>query len=106
MPYKTKEARRAAYNPVRRKAQYRDSYHRQRLYGLSEDVYQALLLKQGGLCAICGGPPKRRTLAVDHDHKSGEVRGLLCDRCNVGLGWIEDFEYQHNANRYLVEHAG
>ena len=46
--------------------------------GLPLAEYDALLAAQGGGCAICGNPPKTRRLHVDHDHKTGEVRGLLC----------------------------
>lgn len=44
--------------------------------------YDKMLAAQGGKCAICKRPPKSRRLAVDHDHKTGKVRGLLCFRCN------------------------
>jgi hypothetical protein len=57
--------------------------------GLSLAEYDALLAAQGGGCAICGNPPKTRRLDVDHDHKSGKVRGLLCHRCNRALpSWV------------------
>lgn len=68
---------------------------RQKTYGLSAEEYARLLAAQAGVCAICLRPEtaKRRgitkTLAVDHDHASGRVRGLLCVRCNVMLGWFE-----------------
>ena len=63
---------------------------RSRLYGLSLEAYQELLAQQGGVCAICGSPPGKRALAVDHDHVTGEVRALLCTRCNVGIGGFRD----------------
>ena len=63
---------------------------RSRLYGLTLEAYQDLFARQGGVCAICGAPPGNRALAVDHDHGSGEVRGLLCTRCNVGIGGFRD----------------
>lgn len=53
-----------------------------------------MLVAQNGGCVICGSPsPKRKGsvhLVVDHCHKTGAVRGLLCYRCNVGLGNFED----------------
>jgi Recombination endonuclease VII len=58
------------------------------LYGLSGDQYNALYNAQGGCCAICGRTDKR--LAVDHDHSTGYVRGLLCGRCNPALGAFRD----------------
>lgn len=56
---------------------------------LSPEDYEALLQHQGGVCAICGRKPKER-LVIDHSHSSGLVRGLLCNRCNLGLGLFED----------------
>jgi hypothetical protein len=57
--------------------------------GLSVEEYDAMLKAQGGGCAICGNPPKTRRLDVDHDHKTGKVRGLLCHRCNRALpNWM------------------
>lgn len=62
----------------------RDSYLR-RKYGITEEQYEELKLAQGGKCAICLKKPRTRSLAVDHDHKTGSIRGLLCSRCNHGL---------------------
>lgn len=59
-------------------------------YGLEVSDYDALLRAQGGKCAICRARPKSKRLAVDHDHKTGAVRGLLCSRCNhdlMGSAW-------------------
>lgn len=62
----------------------------EKTYGLTPDQYEALLKRQGGKCAICRAKPKSKRLAVDHDHGTGEVRGLLCSRCNhdlLGSAW-------------------
>jgi len=62
----------------------------EKTYGLTPDGYDALLKAQGGRCAICRARPKSKRLAVDHDHKTGAVRGLLCSRCNhdlMGSAW-------------------
>jgi hypothetical protein len=57
--------------------------------GFTAEDYDRLLAAQGGGCAICKAPPKTRRLHVDHDHKTGAVRGLLCHRCNRGLPtWV------------------
>lgn len=60
-------------------------------YGITLEDYDAKLAEQGGVCAVCGkAPSARRRLAVDHDHKTGEVRGLLCTQCNQALGLLKD----------------
>lgn len=59
-------------------------------YGITGDDYETLAKLQGGKCAICRARPISKRLAVDHDHKSGAVRGLLCGRCNhdlMGNAW-------------------
>jgi hypothetical protein len=59
-------------------------------YGLTSADYDTLLEAQGGKCAICRGRPQSKRLAVDHDHNTGAVRGLLCSRCNhdlMGASW-------------------
>ena len=66
---------------------------RQKHYGLSESDFSAMWADQNGLCPICTGTlagPQHNACAVDHDHKTGRVRGLLCLRCNVGLGNFQD----------------
>jgi len=62
---------------------------RRRGIELTWPEYLALFTKQKGLCAICKEPSPGRNFDVDHDHDTGEVRGLLCRRCNVGLSAIE-----------------
>jgi hypothetical protein len=65
-------------------------YHLKK-YGMTLDGYQLMFLAQNGRCAICRNPPADgQVLRVDHDHSSGEVRGLLCLKCNVGLGCFRD----------------
>lgn len=60
-------------------------------YGLTQQQYDELLEGQCGVCAICGqGSPDSRRLAVDHCHQTGAVRGLLCHRCNMGIGLLAD----------------
>jgi hypothetical protein len=81
-----------------------------RKYGLTKEQYEALALKQCNLCAICGEPEKKTNefgeplpLAVDHDHTTGKVRGLLCGPCNKGIGLLGDTEDRlHRAWLYLV----
>jgi hypothetical protein len=58
-----------------------------REYGIDPDQYEALLVAQGGRCAICNQMPRTLRLAVDHDHKTGAVRGLLCAGQEQGCNW-------------------
>lgn len=61
-------------------------------YGLSLEDYMNLYVSQNGRCAICKEPENtfKRKLHVDHCHKTGTIRGLLCTRCNPGLGYFQD----------------
>jgi hypothetical protein len=67
----------------------RQAYMRQRAYGITRDEMIVLLEQQHNACAICH---KEFTDEphVDHDHKTGKVRGLLCSPCNLGIGKLED----------------
>lgn len=60
------------------------AYHLKRLYGITEEQYDELFSRQDGLCAVCQRDASEFSvrLAVDHNHKTGEVRGLLCNFCN------------------------
>lgn len=79
------------------------------VYGIDVPIYEDMLEKQGGLCAICGcsenrtaGERKDWNFAVDHNHNTGKVRGLLCNTCNRGLGMLGDtIERLENALAYL-----
>lgn len=83
-----RESDRVAY--ARNKERMRDARLRS-TFGISSDDYAAMLANQGGTCAICHEVcASTRGLAVDHDHKTGRVRGLLCMNCNNGLGHFKD----------------
>lgn len=58
-------------------------------YNITGAEYDAMLARQGGACAICGDE-KAASLAVDHCHQTGKVRGLLCVNCNRGIGYFLD----------------
>lgn len=66
--------------------------HLERAYGISIADYERMLAAQGGGCAICRKPPRSEGMrfAVDHDHDTGRIRGLLCHPCNGGLGVFGD----------------
>lgn len=58
---------------------------------ITEEEYRILVKEQDNKCALCRTSPKtRRVLCLDHDHKTGKVRGLLCNDCNIGLGKFKD----------------
>jgi len=68
-----------------------------RKYGLTASEYDDMMAEQGDLCAICGNPEtclgnngEVKMLAVDHNHDTGEVRGLLCNNCNRAIGLLGD----------------
>lgn len=69
---------------------------RLRLYGIAPEEFKRLLKEQAGTCAICRKPEtatlngKVKNLHVDHDHATGIVRGLLCGKCNVGIGMFDE----------------
>ena len=60
------------------------------VYGLNEEQYMAKIDEQKNLCAICGKKYEGKILCIDHDHETGNVRGLLCNYCNIGLGNFKD----------------
>lgn len=81
-----------------------------RQLGSSHEQIQALEKEQGGLCAICRKQQvfrqgRRQSLHIDHDHKTGTVRGLLCSSCNPGLGMFKDDpQLLLKAANYLLQH--
>jgi bifunctional DNA-binding transcriptional regulator/antitoxin component of YhaV-PrlF toxin-antitoxin module len=74
-------------------------------YGLTPEDFLELLNQQNGHCAICNKPPKEgRNLDVDHNHETGEVRGLLCNNCNRALGHFQESkEILQKAVNYLEQ---
>lgn len=76
---------------VRRRKAYNHEKHVQTVYGLEKGDYARLYEFQGGLCALCRrATGASRRLSVDHDHATGDVRGLLCRPCNTLLGHARD----------------
>jgi hypothetical protein len=73
-----------------------------RKFGLVPEQYEAMLQNQGGVCAICGMNRDARRLAVDHDHATNKVRGILCHFCNTALGkFLDSVEILKKAIEYL-----
>jgi Recombination endonuclease VII len=74
--------------------------HRRRLYGITDEQFGELYEKQKGQCVIC---QFREATCVDHDHKTGAIRGLLCAWCNKGLGCFGDnVDSLSKAIEYLI----
>lgn len=74
-------------------------------YGISSEDYEQMVVKQNGICAICGQLPIAR-LHVDHNHRTKQIRGLLCNNCNRGLGLYGDsIEILTKAIQYLSKHG-
>lgn len=90
---KAREYSRRYYNSRKGRDQ-RKRQHLRRVYGLTVEQYEAIIEHQGGVCAICLGDPtptrQGHLFHVDHDHETGEVRGILCQACNHLLGWSRD----------------
>ena len=83
---------------------YRKNKSLQQKYGITLDDYNKMLKMQKGTCCICKKFPHNKSLAVDHDHKTGKVRGLLCCKCNLRLH--EDFiKWSHLAINYINSHS-
>lgn len=79
--------------------------HDLKKFNMAIDDYESLVKQQNGLCAICkrsllpGG--RIRRLSIDHDHRTGAVRGLLCTPCNTNLGWFE--KWSDSISEYLAK---
>ena len=90
-------------NPEQKIKQREWSYKRR--YGISIEEYNQLSESQNHACKICGSIDSRRGnkfLMVDHNHETGEVRGLLCSRCNSAIGLLEDnISHLQSAINYL-----
>lgn len=88
---------------------YRRDYMLRFNYGITQEQFEEMLAEQGGGCAICGKTPEEegRNLAVDHDHKTGEIYGILCSVCNkVLVGHIREPAAFDRAAAYLREGTG
>jgi len=103
---------RNAYSAESRRKRYQaDPEHRRevarkarfRRYGVTEERYTELWAQQGGVCAICLIATEGRELGVDHDHATGEIRGLLCENCNGAIGMLQERpDLMHRAAEYVV----
>lgn len=82
-------------NPEKTKEQYRRSDLKKK-FGITVLEFDELFKKQNGVCKICLNPEtstrggNKRNISVDHDHKTGKIRGLLCNNCNRAMGLFKD----------------
>lgn len=78
-------------------------------FGITLDKYLEMVEEQNKQCAICGAPhsdEKWKVLVVDHDHETGNIRGLLCMTCNKALGYFRDnINNLRNAIKYLEDNG-
>ena len=89
------------YQKYLRDSGYSKNYHLKRNHGISLKDFKKILKSQNGVCAICH-TKSHKNLYVDHNHKTGKIRGLLCQKCNFGLGQFNDsIILLNNAIKYL-----
>ena len=105
---KTKEAvkKRFNYYETERYRKSLEKYQLKSKYGVTREWFDKQLKAQDGCCAICGKhyTEQKRRFAIDHCHKTGKVRKLLCSKCNTGLGQFNDsVEILEQALNYLKE---
>ncbi len=82
-------------------------------YGITKEEYDVIFKEQNGCCAICNLPETRKhakgkllSLSVDHDHKTGKTRGLLCSKCNTSFGLLnEDAQTIEKMLEYKIKHT-
>lgn len=71
------------------------------LYGITLKQHKQMYADQNGNCACCGQPVPYDKTCTDHSHETGKVRGLLCYRCNYGMGFIDDIVFMQRALEYV-----
>jgi len=124
MPYKTKEEQRAhtkkyyeehkesCYASLKKwrkknrhkvKEQNKKSKLKMK-YGLTIEQRQQIYLNQNGCCACCGKAIPYEEINTDHNHKTGKVRGLICQRCNIGMGFLDNLDFMEKALQYQKLH--
>ncbi len=89
--YTSTPEKRVAIRKKKRESRWQINDRLVRRHGITLAEYEALLVKQNGACAVCRDAcDSGMRLAVDHDHSTGRIRGLLCRRCNQGIGVMRD----------------
>lgn len=94
-------------NYAKTKARHRE-LHISKRYGISVETYRKMFESHNSLCAVCGKPEtiKNKVLSVDHNHTTGQIRGLLCGHCNRAIGYLrEDLSLLPKIEKYLSYYA-
>jgi hypothetical protein len=92
---------------IGRNISYQKAYQRKIKYNLTQEDYDLKLKEQNYSCAICNmhKDDYSKEFSVDHCHITGKVRGLLCNNCNSGIGFFDEYEYvMKKAIQYLKKH--
>lgn len=107
--YKANKQKALEYNSLNKEWQYRLRIFRR--FGITPEIYDEMFKTQGGLCAICHQPETKKlkgkviSLAIDHNHKTGKIRKLLCHKCNVAIGLLDENKDRIlNCHKYLESH--
>jgi hypothetical protein len=104
-PEEVRSKARKSYNPIVSKV---SSWKNAGIKNMTYELYLKMVSQQNDCCAICSDhrDTMKRNLDVDHDHITGKVRGLLCSKCNTGIGKLkESIDILEKAINYLKKHA-
>ncbi len=93
--------RQAAYRKTERGRELCRRNQLKHAYGITPEQHKQMYVNQDGQCAICLYVVPYSKICVDHDHKTGKVRGLLCQRCNMLLTGFDDVEFRSRAMEYI-----
>lgn len=101
--YRNKKAEKRYYEKNKELIKERSRKNQlKRRYSTTKGEIKKLLINQKYLCKICGNDIKNIKQCIDHDHSNGIIRGILCNNCNLGLGWFKDnITILENAIKYL-----
>lgn len=105
---------RRQYTPPKYTPEQRRGRRIKSRYGITADQYEAMVAERGGICDICKQPPSAENtrahwngkLCIDHCHDTGKVRGLLCNDCNLAVGYGKNPDVLIRAAEYLRLHGG
>lgn len=88
--YICKDCQRVRSRAYEQTRERKDRFQTKAVKGFTKARFESMNEAQKGLCKICQQSPKKKRLSVDHCHQSNQIRGLLCEGCNLGLGHFKD----------------